>query len=232
MKSQEAVAARDGTGSRRQHRAGAAAQRRRPSRLGRAVVVADVTDQRRAELRCASAVRFRSLVQNSSDMVTILTSGNRVTYRSPSAWRFPGLDPEETTRGPGDPAACSREDRRPSPRCSSACRPAGIVETLLYRFRAATASCAGSRWLPPTTATICRRRRRHQRATSPTGSRRPTASASEERLQALISNISDVISVIDADGNPLYASPSSDRVYELPCRRVAERRARLRHGAP
>ncbi len=37
--------------------------------------------------------------------------------------------------------------------------------------------------------------------------------ASEARLQGLLANISDVVSVIDAEGTLRYASPSSERVY-------------------
>ena len=40
--------------------------------------------------------------------------------------------------------------------------------------------------------------------------------ASEERLSGLVANISDVISVISADGELLYESPASERVYGYP----------------
>jgi diguanylate cyclase (GGDEF)-like protein/PAS domain S-box-containing protein len=183
------------------------------------VVVADVTDQRRAERALReSEVRFRSLVQNSSDMVTIVGDDNRVTYRSPSAWRFLGLDPDDDPETAAD-FGLHEEDRPTVAAMFERLRAnPGSSETLLYRFERGDGAM---RWIemvatdhsddPAVAGVVTNSRDITERIAAAHAVR-----ASEERLQALVANISDVISVIDADGNLMYASPSSERVYGYP----------------
>jgi diguanylate cyclase (GGDEF)-like protein/PAS domain S-box-containing protein len=180
------------------------------------VVVADVSDQRRAELALReSEVRFRSLVQESSDMVTIVDAEGRATYRSPSASRFLGLDPDEDTERSSDlglfeadrPVLHAVFDRlRVHP---------GASETVRYRFERHDGEL---RWIEMVATnhladeavrgivTNCRDVTDRVEAEQ-------TVRASEERLRAMLANISDVISVLDADGGLTYASPSVERVY-------------------
>ncbi len=180
------------------------------------VVVADVTDQRRAEVALReSEVRFRSLVQNSSDMVTIVSADNRVAYRSPSAWRFVGLDPD-THHDVAADAGLYDEDRPLVAAMLKRLRDnPGSSETIRYRFERGDGEL---RWIemvatdhsddPAVGGVVTNARDITERVEAEHSLR-----ASEERLQGLVANISDVISVIDAEGNLLYASPSSDRVY-------------------
>jgi PAS domain S-box-containing protein len=180
------------------------------------VVVADVSDQRRAELALReSEVRFRSLVQESSDMVTIVDADGRATYRSPSASRFLGLDPDEATERSSDlglfeadrPVLRALFDRlRAHP---------GASETVRYRFERHDGEL---RWIEMVATnhladeavrgivTNCRDVTDRVEAEQ-------TVRASEERLRAMLANISDVISVLDADGGLTYTSPSIERVY-------------------
>ena len=181
------------------------------------VVVADVSDQKRAELALReSEVRFRSLVQNSTDMVTIVGEGGRVAYRSPSAWRFLGLDPETDPDVPVD-FGLFEEDR---PALTGAVRTRAAPcrappETIQYRFYRADGELRSIEMVATNHSVPTRRaRRRHERGRHRPGrSREPRFAHPEERLSGLVANISDVVSVIDADGVLKYTSPTSERVY-------------------
>ena len=180
------------------------------------VVVADVSDQRRAELALReSEVRFRSLVQDSSDMITIVGPDGGVMYRSPSASRFVGLDPGELSDAPPD-LGLFEDDRSELHAALVRVREkAGASETVRYRFLRHDGEL---RWIEMIATnhladdavrgivTNCRDitdrvEAEHQ------------VRDSEERMRALLANISDVISVIDADGGLRYSSPSVERVY-------------------
>jgi diguanylate cyclase (GGDEF)-like protein/PAS domain S-box-containing protein len=183
------------------------------------VVIADVSDQKRAELALReSEVRFRSLVQNSSDMVTIIGAGARVTYRSPSACHFLGLDPESDPDVSVD-AALFEEDRPAVVAMLARLRAnPGASETIQYRFRRADGEL---RWLemvatdhsddPAVLGIVTNSRDITDRVEVENSVR-----ASEKRLSGLVANISDVISVISADGELQYASPASEQVYGYP----------------
>jgi diguanylate cyclase (GGDEF)-like protein/PAS domain S-box-containing protein len=184
------------------------------------VVVADVTDQRYAEAALReSEVRFRSLVQNSSDMVTIVDDG-QVLYRSPSAWRFLGIDPD------GDPdvdvpldAGLHEEDRSAVAAAFERLRAnPGSSETMRYRFERGDGEL---RWIemtatdhrddPAVRGIVTNARDITDRVAAEESMR-----ASEARLQSLLANISDVVSVVDAEGTLRYTSPSTERVYGYP----------------
>ncbi|MGO9872754.1 MAG: EAL domain-containing protein [Acidimicrobiia bacterium] len=183
------------------------------------VVVADVSDRKRAELALReSEVRFRSLVQNSSDMVTIIDSSGRVTYRSPSACQFVGLDPESDPDVPVDAALCP-EDRPALAALLERLRSKpGAAETIRYRFRRADGEL---RWIemvatdhsddPAVLGVVTNSRDVTDRVEVEDAVR-----ASEKRLSELVANISDAISVIDADGGLQYSSPTSEQVFGYP----------------
>jgi diguanylate cyclase (GGDEF)-like protein/PAS domain S-box-containing protein len=180
------------------------------------VVVADVTDQKRAELALReSEVRFRSLVQNSSDMVTIVSATGVVTYRSPSAWRFLGVDPDTDLSIPMD-AGLFEEDRPVLRAAIERLRlTPGASETVRYRFERGDGEL---RWIemvttnhlddPAVLGLVTNARDVTDRVEAD-----GTVRASEERLSALVANITDVISVIDGEGVLQYASPTSERVF-------------------
>ena len=183
------------------------------------VVVADVSDQKRAELALReSEVRFRSLVQNSSDMVTIIAPGGRVTYRSPSACRFLGIDPESDPEVPVDDAL--HEDDRPAlvGLLERLHANPGASETIRYRFRRADGEF---RWIemvatdhsddPAVLGVVTNARDVTDRVEAENAVR-----ASEERLSGLVANISEVISVISAEGEMMYTSPTSEQVFGYP----------------
>jgi diguanylate cyclase (GGDEF)-like protein/PAS domain S-box-containing protein len=180
------------------------------------VVLADVSDQKRAELALReSEVRFRSLVQNSTDMVTIVGEGGRVAYRSPSTCRFLGVEPERATEIPVD-FGLYEDDRPALMELFAHVRKApGATGMIRYRFTRADGEL---RWIemiatnhsndPAVLGVVTNSRDITDRVEAETRIR-----ASEERLSALVANISDVVSIIDANGVLKYSSPTSERVY-------------------
>jgi diguanylate cyclase (GGDEF)-like protein/PAS domain S-box-containing protein len=183
------------------------------------VVVADISDQKRAEhaLR-QSEVRFRSLVQNSSDMVTIIGAGGHVSYRSPSACRYLGLDPESDPDVAVD-AALADEDRPALVALFERLHAnPGAAETIRYRFRRADGEL---RWIemvatdhsddPAVNGVVTNARDVTDRVEV-----EETIRASETRLSGLVANISDVIFVLNADGEPQYVSPTSEQIFGYP----------------
>ena len=180
------------------------------------VVVADVSDQKRAELALReSEVRFRSLVQNSTDMVTIIGEGGRVVYRSPSVRRFLGIAPESDAEVPVDFGLCE-EDRPALVALFGRLRQTpGATELIEYRFQRADGELrtiemvATNRLDDPAVRGIVS----NARDVTDRVEAEHKIRASEERLSALIANISDVVSVIDADGRLQYSSPTSESVY-------------------
>ena len=184
------------------------------------VVVADITDQKRAEAALrGSEVRFRSLVQNSSDMVTIF-DGHRVLYRSPSVWRFLGVDPERDLDVDVPLDAGMHEDDRPAIAAvfQRLREHPGSSEIMRYRFRRGDGEL---RWIemiatdhgndPAVGGIVTNARDITDRVEAEN-----TMRASEERLQALVANISDVISVIDAEGSCSTRARARSAVYGYP----------------
>jgi diguanylate cyclase (GGDEF)-like protein/PAS domain S-box-containing protein len=180
------------------------------------LVVADVSDQKRAELALGeSEVRFRSLVQNSSDMVMIIADGGRALYRSPSAWRFVGLDPEDDPDASFDEALWAEDRPAVAAMFQRLRQDPGRSETIRFRFLRADGDL---RWIemvatdhrddPAVGGIVTNARDITHRVEADDAIR-----ASEERLRALVANISDVVSVIGADGAPMYASPTMEQVY-------------------
>ena len=180
------------------------------------VVVADVSDQRRAELALReSEVRFRSLVEDSSDMVTIVGADGRATYRSPSASRFLGLDPNAQEERSSD-LGLFEEDRPALHAAFDRLRAhPGASETVRYRFERHDGEL---RWIEMVATNhladeAVRGVVTNCRDVTDRVDGEQTVRASEERLRVLLANISDVISVLDADGGLRYSSPSVERVY-------------------
>ena len=180
------------------------------------VVVADISDQKRAELALReSEVRYRSLVQNSSDMVTIVAAGGHVTYRSPSVWQFLGMDPKTNPELPVDFGLYEEDRPAVAALFARLSRSPGASEIIRYRCRRADGEL---RWIemvatdhsddPAVLGVVTNARDITDRVEVEN-----TMRASEARLSGLVANISDVISVIGADGVLQYTSPTTEQVY-------------------
>jgi diguanylate cyclase (GGDEF)-like protein/PAS domain S-box-containing protein len=180
------------------------------------VVVADVSDQKRAERALReSEVRFRSLVQNSTDMVSVIGEGSRITYGSPSSWRFLGLDPDVDTDFPIDFGIHPEDRPALAEMFERVSRTPGATELIQYRFQRpggeprTVEMVATNRTTDPGVRGIVT----NARDVTDRVEAAQQVRASEARLSALIANISDVVSVIDANGELKYASPTSEQVY-------------------
>ena len=148
-------------------------------------------------------------------MITIVGPGGDVTYRSPSACRFLGIDPETGPEIPLD-YGLFEEDRPLLAALFERLRlEPGRSETIRYRFQREDGEL---RWIemiatnhsddPAVLGVVTNARDVTDRVEAEQSVR-----ASEERLRGLVANISDVISVIDANGVLQYTSPASEQVY-------------------
>lgn len=176
----------------------------------------DVTERREAEARLReSEARFRALVQNASDAITVLNPDATVRYSSPASERVFGY-PEGWGMGaaaletvhPDDQAAVAEVLGR-------AFSEPGVHGPIELRVRHADGTwrvieAIGNNLLadPGVQGVVVTARDVTERRAAEQAVRE-----GEERLRALVQNLSDVITVVAADGSLAYSSPAAERLF-------------------
>ncbi len=184
-------------------------------------VLADVTEQTRAaEAVHESEVWFRSLVQHSSDMVIVMGGDGAISYMSPSACTFAnvklhdvmGLRVNEVFRAVDDDLADLQAmfmRLRATPELTERATfslPRG--DGVMRRIEMAACNLIDD---PAVRGIVV-----NARDVSESYEADLAVRASEERLQALVSSVSDAICVIADDGSLLYSSPVADAMFDDP----------------
>jgi diguanylate cyclase (GGDEF)-like protein/PAS domain S-box-containing protein len=181
-------------------------------------VLADMSEQKRAtEALLASEVWFRSLVQHSTDMVMVVATDGTVSYVSPSAAEFAGVERAEVLHRPAtDVFSFAAEDALTMHETFERLRAfPGSVERIVFR---STRGDGDQRWIemmacnlledPAVQGVVV-----NARDVTETFEAERAVRASEQRLQALLSSVSDAIVVLDAEGSVSYSSPVADTMF-------------------
>ncbi len=176
----------------------------------------DVTERRAVEecLR-ASEQTFRGLVQNLAEGVTVLGVDGTVKYSSPSAARMLGFA-EGFGEGLAGLEFVFDEDReRTAEIVGRAFSEPGIQGPITLRVHAAdggfrVVEALGHNRLddPDVEGVVVTTRDITERVLAETAAER-----SDARLSALVENLSDVVTVVDADGQIIYTSPAAQQLF-------------------
>jgi diguanylate cyclase (GGDEF)-like protein/PAS domain S-box-containing protein len=182
-------------------------------------VLADVSEQVRATRAVReSEVWFRSLVQHSSDMVAVIAPDGTISYASPRTADFVGLEVDRLIgRSAGEMFTFLDDDRDLMSSAFARLRSIpGSSERIVFR---SPRHDGVLRWIemtvsnllenPAVSGIVVNARDITEQHEADTAVR-----ASEERLRALVSSVSDAIVVLAADGAVLYSSPVADAMFE------------------
>jgi two-component system cell cycle sensor histidine kinase/response regulator CckA len=178
-------------------------------------VLAVALDRQRAEQALASSeARFRSLVQETSDLIVVADRDGCVKYVSPSVRQFGYSEEDLIGRSPFELVHPDDRDRVYA-RFLATSTTDFRHETVEYRVRDAS-----GRWRhvealghdqladPAVRGIVINVRDVSDRKEAETAMRE-----SEERFRALVQNTSDVITMMDAAGILLYASPALEAMF-------------------
>jgi diguanylate cyclase (GGDEF)-like protein/PAS domain S-box-containing protein len=182
------------------------------------VILADITEHKRAANSLErSEVWFRSLVQNSSDMLMVMAADSTLTYVSPSALEFAGLTSDDVATMRvneifAPPAADLAELQQTFARLRAT---PGAVELATFRL---TRADGETRWIELAATNMLDDAAVqgiviNARDVTESFEADAAVRASEIRLRALVSGVSDAISVIGADGKLIYSSPIADEMF-------------------
>jgi diguanylate cyclase (GGDEF)-like protein/PAS domain S-box-containing protein len=181
-------------------------------------VAADLSEETRAARALQeSEIWFRSLVQNSTDMVMVIALDGTFDYMSPSAAEFAGFRSEEVAgRKVSEVFAPSAQDLAPLQEVFGNLRSKpGSVERVTFRLQRGDGAM---RWIELVATNLLEDEAVsgivvNARDITESFEADAVVRASEERLQALVSSVSDAISVIAADGTVIYSSPVADAMF-------------------
>ena len=181
-------------------------------------VMADVSEQVRATRAVReSEVWFRSLVQHSSDMVAVVAPDGTISYASPRTADFAGLDVDKFIGRPaGDIFSIAEDDRERMVEAFARLRGApGSNERIVFRsprvdgeLRWIEMTASNLLDIPAVRGIVVNARDITERYEADAAVR-----ASEERLRALVSSVSDAIVVLAADGSVLYRNPVAEDMF-------------------
>ncbi len=179
----------------------------------------EITDRKETEevLRRSEA-RFRSLITHATDIITILDADGTIRYKSPPTKRILGYDHNELVGRnvfdlihPDDRAATRTafEDALVDP---------ALAPTVAFRFRHQDGSW---RWLESTGTNLMADRDVggfvvNSRDVTDRKETEQRLRHSEARFRALVEHVSDMISILDADGIRTYASPAYEHILGYP----------------
>jgi PAS domain S-box/diguanylate cyclase (GGDEF) domain len=176
----------------------------------------DINHRREVEEQLrASESRFRGLVQNLAEGVTVLAADGSVKYSSPSAARMMGFE-----QGHGDGMLgldfIVEEDReRASDVVARAFSEPGIQGPIALRVHAAdgqirVVEAMGHNRLddPEVEGVVVT-----TRDITDTVAAEDSARRSDARLSALVENLSDVVTIVDAEGRLSYTSPAARALF-------------------
>ena len=176
----------------------------------------DVTERLETENQLrASEARFRGMVQNVAEGITVLEPDGSVRYSSPVAERMLGY--QEGFGYGSDPLAFvhPEDHAKVTEVLAAAFAEPGIHGPVDLRVRAATATwrhleAIGNNLLddPSVAGVVVTARDVTDRLKTEEALRR-----SDERLAALVQNLSDVITVVDESGQLVYTSPAAERLF-------------------
>jgi diguanylate cyclase (GGDEF)-like protein/PAS domain S-box-containing protein len=184
-------------------------------------VLADVTEQTRAaEAVHESEVWFRSLVQHSTDMVIVMDGDGAISYMSPSACTFAGVHLHDVMGMRVNEVFHAVDDDllhlqelfmrlRATPELTERATfslPRGDGE--LRRIEMAACNLIDD---PAVRGIVV-----NCRDITESYEAHAAVRASEERLRALVSSVSDAICVVADDGSLLYSSPVADAMFDDP----------------
>ncbi|MGZ6908793.1 MAG: PAS domain S-box protein [Acidimicrobiia bacterium] len=176
----------------------------------------DVTGRQAMEQQLReSERRFRGLVQNLAESVTVLGPDGSVKYSSPSASDMMGFEP-----GHGDGSAAldwvlEPDRERVAEVVARAFVEPGVHGPITLRVQNSngeirTLEALGHNRLddPNVEGVVVTARDITERVTAEEAARR-----SDARLSALVENLSDVVTIVDTDGNISYTSPAAEKLF-------------------
>ncbi len=182
-------------------------------------VTMDVTARKEAEEALVrSEARFRSLIANATDIISILDGDGTIRYESPPIERILGYDRHELV-GRNAFDLIHPDDRTATwTAFEGALVDPALVPTVEFRFRHQDGSW---RWLESTGTNLMADRDVggfvvNSRDITDRKETEQALRRGEARFRALVEHASDVVSVLDADGIRIYASPGYERILGVP----------------
>jgi diguanylate cyclase (GGDEF)-like protein/PAS domain S-box-containing protein len=181
-------------------------------------VLADVTEQKRATQAVReSEVWFRSLVQHSTDMVMVIAEDGEMRYLSPSACTFLGVEAHDALgRRVTEVIRAMEADLPALQEMFLGLRAApGATERATFRVERSDGT---TRWIEMAASNLLddpavRGIVANARDITESFEADASVRASEERLRALLSSVSDAIVVLDDEGMLTYSSPVADEMF-------------------
>jgi two-component system, cell cycle sensor histidine kinase and response regulator CckA len=183
-----------------------------PAVQGVVINVRDISERKEAEAALReSEERFRALVQHTSDVINLMDADGVLVYASPAVESVFGAKPRWVV-GTSAFDYMHPDDRERVERAfAEAIKSPGRKDSLRYRMRHVDGTwryveSIGNNLLddPAVGAVVLTTRDITERQEAAEALRR-----SEERFRALVQHGSDMITVLDADGLVIYASPSA-----------------------
>lgn len=186
----------------------------------------DVTRRKKAEEELRqSEERFRSLVQYASDIITILGPEGTVRYQSPSIERILGYGPEELIGTNVFDHVHPEDAEQTQSVFAEALKNQGVSPPVEFRFRHADGSwrfleALGNNLLadPSVSGMVVNSRDVTERKQAE-GERaqlllreqaaRAQAEAAQQRLRAILDNLTEGVLVADAQGHVVFANPAA-----------------------
>jgi len=186
-----------------------------PAVQGIVINVRDISERKEAEATLReSEERFRALVQHTSDVINLMDADGVLLYASPAVESVFGAKPHWVVGTSAFDYMHPDDRERVEEAFAEAIKAPGRGVTIRYRMRHVDGTwrhveSIGNNLLddPAVGAVVLTTRDITERQDAAEALRR-----SEERFRALVQHGSDMITVLDADGLVVYASPSAESI--------------------